>query len=116
MRKWLACHSVWQHLAAPVWSRIPEKHRWTVVHWLNRSSRRCWSHLVDDALTCREEDACDTNVPSLRGSRDLDCARTCHWLGGRAVHDHEGEHDCRCYCGKFQFRATEGADDRKAAL
>lgn len=78
--EWLAWHSVWQHVAAPIWLRVPEKHRWTVVHWLDKSPHRCWSTLVSDALAEREDDPCDTCVPSLRARRDPYCGTTCWWM------------------------------------
>lgn len=107
--EWLQWHSVWAHIAAPIWLRVPEKHRWTVVHWLNKSQRRCWSSLVSDALTHREADPCDTHVPSLRGTDGSYCASVCGWMHP----DHAGDHACNCYCGKFRFAATEGANDRR---
>jgi hypothetical protein len=107
---WLRTHSIWQHVAAPVWLRVPERHRWTIVTWLNKSRRRCWSDLVSDALTVRTSDCCDTYVPSLLGERNPACASVCGW----GYPAHTGEHPCSCYCGKFQFTATEGSCDRSA--
>lgn len=109
IKQWFAWHSVWSHVAAPIWLRIPEKHRWTVVHWLDKSRRRCWSDLVSDALGYPEDDPCDVHVPSLRGDATLRCATTCYW----SHPDHAGSHDCACYCGKFQFAAPDGAIDRR---
>ena len=110
VRDWFRWHSLYNHLAAPIWTRLPEKHRWTVVHWLDKSRRQCWSDLVSDALCHPEDDACDTHVPRLRGERAPRCASTCDWMH----HDHEGKHPCACYCGKFQFTATEGGNERRA--
>lgn len=104
---WYLDHSVYQHIAAPIWTRIPEKARWRIVAWLNHSRRRCWADLVSDALTHREKDDCDTHVPSLRPT-STHCASVCDWGG------HSGVHDCSCYCGKFQFLAAEGSEDRRA--
>ena len=109
LRLWYIDHSIWRHVAAPIWLRVSEKHRWTVVHWLNKSRRRCWSDLVSDALTNREADPCDTRVPNLRADRAPRCASTCDWMHP----DHAGEHDCSCYCGKFQFLANDGANERR---
>lgn len=109
-KHWFIYHSLWHHLAAPIWTRIPERHRWTVVHWLDKSRRRCWANLVSDALTLREDDACDTHVPSLRGDDGAHCRSVCDWMHPT----HSGEHDCSCYCGKFQFAAHEGGLDRRA--
>ena len=109
VRRWLQNHSVWAHIAAPIWLRIPEKRRWTVVYWLNKSRRRCWSDLVSDALGYHEADPCDVHVPRLRGERAPRCASVCGWFYA----DHSGEHPCSCYCGKFQFTATEGSRDRE---
>lgn len=107
-REWTQWHSVYMHIAGPIWLRTPERHRWTIVHWLNRSQRRCWSDLVSDALCYPETDPCDRHIPALRGERMPRCATTCDWF----YHDHSGAHDCACYCGKFQFRASGGARDR----
>lgn len=104
VRRWFEWHSIWQHLAAPVWLRIPEKHRWTVVSWLDKSRRRCWADLVSDALAVRQDDACDISVPSLRAEREPRCASVCGWMHP----EHAGTHDCACYCGKFQFTASSG--------
>lgn len=112
LRLWFRDHSVWQHVAAPIWLRLPEKARWTVVGWLNRSDRNCWTSLASDALAYREDDACDIHVPSLRGDDASDCRSRCDWMGGR-VTGHAGEHACACYCGKFRFMAYEGAGDRQ---
>lgn len=109
LRRWLEWHSVYSHLAAPIWIHIPEKYRWTVVHWLDKSRRRCWSDLVSDALTHREDDACDIRVPRLRGERAQRCASVCDWMHP----DHAGEHTCGCYCGKFRFTAADGANERR---
>lgn len=112
VREWLSWHSVRAHVAAPIWVRVPEKWRWAIVYRLDRSRHLCWSSLVEAALTTgREDDACD--VPTPLGCGVGDCATTCHYMGGQVRHDHEGVHDCRCYCGKFQFLASEGADDRR---
>jgi hypothetical protein len=107
-RDWLALHSVRSHIVAPIWLRIPEKHRWTIAHWLNRSRRTCWADLVDDALARPESDPCDVHIPSLPGVRKPRCASVCWW----SHPEHTGEHDCSCYCNKFQFTATDGARDR----
>lgn len=98
-------HSIRAHIVAPIWLRLPQRTRWAVVRLLNRSNRRCWSSLVDDALPHREQDMCDVRVPSLRGNNAERCASVCDW----AHPLHEGEHDCSCYCGKFRFTATESA-------
>ena len=103
MKTWLTYHSLWQHVAVPVWRRIPEKHRWTVVSWLNRSERRCWCDLVEDAL-CRPEPsgcACDERVPDPR-PRTTRCATEC----GMFKHL-PGERSCACYCGKYRFTVTD---------
>lgn len=105
VRVWFQNHEVWPHLVAPIWTRLPEKHRWTIVHWLDKSRRRCWSDLVSDALAYHESDPCDMNVPRLRGERELRCASVCGWMHPT----HTGEHSCACYCGKFQFVAAEGS-------
>jgi hypothetical protein len=110
LRRWLAWHSVRSHIVAPIWLRIPEKRRWDVVSLLNRSRRQCWSDLVSAALACPEDDACDVHTPSL-GERAPRCALTCDWMHPT----HCGEHACSCYCGKFQFTATNGAIERRAA-
>ena len=106
----LRYHSAWHHIAAPIWTRVPSKCRWRIVHWLDRSRRLCWSDLVAAALTQREEDACDTRVPAFRGERMPRCASVCDWSHPGV---HEGEHACSCYCGKFEFLASEGYLDRK---
>lgn len=111
LRQWFRWHSVRSHLLAPIWLRVPEKHRWTFVHWLDRSRRRCWSDLVSDALARPEDDACDVYIPSLRGEKKPRCASVCDWMHP----SHAGDHDCSCYCGKFQFAAADGANDRRAA-
>jgi hypothetical protein len=105
-RNWLALHSARAHVVAPIWLRIPEKRRWAIVHWLNRSRRQCWADLVDDALARPESDPCDVHIPSLQ--REPRCASVCGWWHP----DHTGEHTCSCYCNKFQFAATDGARDR----
>ena len=110
MRGWLREHSIKAHIVVAVWVRVPEKWRWRIVHRLDRSRQRCWSSLVDAALCYREDDACDVRTPL--GCAAGDCGATCYWVGGRVVGDHIGSHDCACYCGKFQFRATEGGDER----
>lgn len=109
---WFRDHDVMQHILAPFWVRIPERWRWRIVHRLDRSRRLCWSSLVDAALTTgRESDSCDVRTPLRCGAGD--CATTCGWMGGRVRGDHVGDHDCSCYCGKFRFRAAQGADDRE---
>jgi hypothetical protein len=108
-RLWLLDHSIYSHVVAPVWTRMPEKWRWSVVYWLDKSRRQCWSDLVSDALTHREDDACDTHIPRLIGTRAPACASVCDW----SHFDHAGEHPCSCYCGKFQFTATDGAIERR---
>lgn len=114
-RSWLHWHSLSAHIVAPIWIRIPEKWRWSIVHRLDKSRKVCWSSLVDAALTTgREDDACDVSTPL--GCSAGDCATTCYFMGGQVRHDHEGEHDCSCYCGKFQFVAAEGADDRREGV
>lgn len=112
LRVWLQGHSLWAHIVAPIWLRVPEKRRWTVVNWLNKSRRRCWSDLVSDALAYREDDACDIHVPTLRAGRVPDCASVCGWLHA----DHTGEHPCACYCGKFQFIAAEGSQAQQGSV
>lgn len=109
-RDWLAWHSIRAHITAPIWLRIPEKWRWKIVHQLNRSQRQCWSDLVSDALAYRESDPCDVHVPRLRGERAPACASVCGW----SHPDHDGEHACSCYCGKFQFVAANGARHMRA--
>lgn len=109
-RGWLADHSIRAHVVAPIWLRLGEKRRWTVVHWLNKSKRQCWSDLVTDALAYPEDDSCDVHVPRLRGERAPRCASVCDFMHP----DHAGKHDCSCYCGKFQFAATDGALERRA--
>ena len=111
VRRWLEWHSLYSHIAAPLWLRIPEKRRWTIVGWLNKSHRRCWSTLVSDALAVPESDPCDVYVPRLRSEKAPRCASVCDWMHP----DHTAEHACSCYCGKFQFTATDGALDRRAA-
>lgn len=111
MKRWLQYHSIWQHVAAPLWLRIPEARRWKIVGWLDRSQRQCWADLVSDALAYREDDACDVHVPRLLGERAPACASLCGW----SHPDHNGEHACSCYCGKFQFVATLGANERREA-
>jgi hypothetical protein len=107
-RDWLHQHTIRAHLLAPIWLRIPEKRRWTIVSWLDKSQRRCWSDLVGDALASPELDACDVHVPALPPSRPPHCASVCYW----SHTDHVGEHDCSCYCGKFRFAATQGLTSR----
>ena len=102
IRKWLDWHSVKAHALAPVWLRMPSKMRWSVVSLLNRSKRYCWSDLVSDALARPEDDACDVHVPQPTSER---CRTVCGWGSS----DHDGAHDCSCYCGKFQFKAEVGA-------
>jgi hypothetical protein len=102
-------HSVVAHVVAPLWVRVPEKRRWRIVHRLDKSRERCWSDLVDAALTHSESDACDIKTP-LGCAADR-CKSVCDW--GHL--DHAGEHDCSCYCGKFQFRTPEGSRDRDGA-
>src|SRR5690348_15404005 len=79
LKDWLEWHSIRSHIMAPIWLRIPEKSRWTVVHWLDKSRHQCWADLVSDALACREKDACDVHVPRLRGERAPRCASVCDW-------------------------------------
>lgn len=110
VRRWFQNHSLWQHIVAPIWLRLSEKHRWTVVHWLDKSRRRCWSSLVSDALAWHEDDPCDVYVPRLRGERAPSCASVCGWMHP----EHTGQHECACYCNKFQFTAAEGSRDREA--
>lgn len=113
LRLWFRDHDLRAHVVAPIWVRLPEKWRWTVVTWLNRSQTRCWSSLVDAALlTYREDDACDIRTPL--GCSAGRCATTCDWIGGAKLGDHVGEHACSCYCGKFEFTAPEGGDERHA--
>lgn len=107
--RWLEDHSVWKHIVAPIWMRLPEKWRWAIVHELDKSRHQCWCNLVDAAIAWREKDPCDVSTPSLRGERAPRCATTCDW--SHPVHT--GEHDCACYCGKFQFTAPDGAIDRR---
>lgn len=110
---WVRRHSVWNHLAAPFWLRVPERHRMRFVQWLDHSQRRCWSDLVTVALTYRDgDDLCDTPVPSLRPSGAERCRTLCEWH-----HDH-GSQQCGCYCGKFQFvtaPTTDGAAAKAAS-
>lgn len=113
LRLWFRDHDLAQHVVAPIWVRLPEKWRWEIVHHLNRSRRLCWSSLVDAALTRREDDACDVHTPL--GCEAGRCATTCGWIGGRKRGDHFGEHMCSCYCGKFQFTAPIGGDERSEA-
>lgn len=109
--KWLQWHSLWSHVVAPIWLRIPEKRRWLIVTWLDRSQKRCWADLVSDALAYPASDSCDVHVPQIRGDRAPRCASICDWSHPQ----HSGEHACSCYCGKFQFTATAGAVDRRGA-
>lgn len=110
MKTWLAEHTIRAHIVGPLWACIPEKTRWHIVTWLNRSPDRCWCDLVDAALCWhRERDACDIPTP-LGSDKGARCKSVCDWSHS----DHVGEHDCACYCGKFQFLAPEGAIDRKA--
>lgn len=111
VRRWFEWHSAWSHIAAPIWLRVPERARWRIVYRLNRSRRRCWCDLVDDALCYREKDACDIHVPTLRPTGAGRCGSVCGW----SHPSHVGEHACSCYCNKFQFVATEGAIERRAA-
>lgn len=111
IRIWLQDHSVKAHIMAPIWLRVPEKRRWMVVYWLNRSQRQCWSDLVSDALAWPESDPCNVHFPSLHGEHALRCASVCEW----GHPDHVGEHQCYCYCGKFQFVAPRGATDSGGA-
>lgn len=111
VRVWFQTHELQAHIIVPIWRRVPEKHRWTVVSWLNKSRRRCWSDLVMDALAWAEGDPCDVNFPRLRGSgiKSMDCASVCGWMH----REHSGQHACACCCGKFQFNAPDGAIDRR---
>lgn len=111
MLGWFKWHSLWQHIAAPIWIHIPEKGRWAIVNWLNKSPRRCWCDLVDDALASREDDPCDVHIPMLRPGPEPYCARECRFMHS----EHSGSHACACYCGKFQFPATDGAIERRAS-
>lgn len=108
VRAWFMHHSLRAHLLAPIWSRLSERMRWRTVDRLNRSERYCWPDLVDAALCWHEGDACDIALPTP--TRAEQCASACDW----SHPDHVGDHECSCYCGKFQFRANEGAIDRKA--
>lgn len=110
VRDWLAWHSITKHVWAPIWLAIPEKRRWDTAHLLNKSRRYCWSDLVSDALTHRESDPCDTHTPTLRKTSER-CGSVCGWMHP----DHKGAHDCGCYCGKFQFSATEGSIERRVS-
>lgn len=105
---WWQHHDLWQHVAAPVWLRLPEKWRWRIVGRLDKSQRRCWADLVTDALAEREDDPCYVSVPELRPT-SAGCADRCDW----SHFEHTGEHDCGCYCGKFRFRAIDGYLDRR---
>lgn len=111
LREWFRWHSVYAHIAAPIWLRIPEKHRWTIVYRFDKSRRRCWSDLVSDALAYREDDPCDTHVPPVQITSDgaARCKSVCDW----SHPDHTGEHPCACYCGKFQFVAPNGSIERR---
>lgn len=111
MKTWLTYHSATSHLLGPIWARVPERSRWRIVGWLNKSRRYCWCDLVDAALCHREDDACDIRLPRA-GDKGDRCKTVCDW--GRF--DHTGEHDCCCYCGKFQFRAIDGARDRNGGV
>lgn len=102
-------HSIRAHVVAPIWLWLPEKWRWSVVTRLNRSNRQCWSDLVSDALAWDEDDACDVHVPRLRNDDAPRCASVCDYMHP----DHSGEHPCSCYCGKFEFVASDGALDRR---
>jgi hypothetical protein len=106
--RWLRYHSVRSHLVAPIWRRVPERVRWEIVHHLNKSQHRCWCDLVDAALCQREDDACDVSIPPRREAEPY-CSRVC----GYSHFEHAGSHACACYCGKFQFQATDGAIDRR---
>lgn len=110
LRKWLQWHSVYSHIAAPIWLRIPEETRWRIVDWLNKSRRRCWPDLVAAAIAYHWDDYCNVHFPRLSTDRAPHCASVCDWMHP----DHAGIHPCRCYCGKFQFTATDGALERQA--
>jgi len=111
--RWLTYHSLQSHILGPIWVSIPQKARWKIVVWLDRSRRRCWSDLVSDAMAEREDDACDIHTPSLRPGPAPRCASTCEWFGPAG--QHEGQHECGCYCGKFEFIAPNGRHDREKA-
>lgn len=108
---WFRVHLASSHIVAPVWLRVPETWRWKIVHRLDRSRKRCWSDLVDAALAQPEADACDVRTPL--GCDASNCSTTCYFVGGAFHGDHIGQHACSCYCGKFQFTAATGADDRR---
>jgi hypothetical protein len=107
LRLWFHDHLLSDHIIAPLWLRTPEKWRWRYVNWLNNSQKTCWSDLVSAALAVPERDACDMKLPTRCGSGT--CPTTCDW----SHFEHVGEHECSCYCGKFQFTAPEGAIDRR---
>lgn len=110
IREWLTWHSLSSHLVAPLWLRVPEKWRWRIVHRLDRSRRRCWAELVDAALAHPGADACDVRTPLGCGAGT--CPTRCDW----SHPDHAGQHECSCYCGKFQFTAAAGSIERRAAV
>lgn len=112
-RLWFNDHSLRLHVVAPIWLRLPGKWRWAIVSQLNKSPDRCWADLVSAAMPHKEQDACDVRTPFGCSARR--CNDTCDWMGGSVRHDHEGTHACSCYCGKFRFAATEGADERRAS-
>lgn len=105
-------HSIRAHVVAPIWARVPEKTRWRIVAWLNRSQGRCWCDLVDAAMCWHHDtdDACGVPTPLIGSDKAARCKSVCDW----SHPDHTGEHDCACYCAKFQFLAPDGAIDRKA--
>lgn len=105
--RWLDEHSLRRHIFGPLWLRIPERRRWSIVGLLNKSRHFCWSDLVTAALGWHEVDACETHLPTIE--RAPRCASICDWMSD----DHRGAHACSCYCGKFRFDATEGSADRR---
>ena len=106
MKRWFSDHSVIAHIAAPLWLKVAPKMRWRIVYWLNRSKKRCWCDLASDALAEPQDDACDVSVPWILVNKPS-CASTCYTFG------HGGEHNCRCYCGKFEFTAPDGYEERR---
>lgn len=96
----LQYHDLPRHILVPLWARVPERARWAVAHFLNRSQRWEWCTLVDAALKPTDgDDPCDGKLPTMAGL-DGPCRNVCGWL-----HNHSGGTQCACYCGKFTWSA-----------
>lgn len=73
---WWDRHGIVRHWAGVLWLALPERHRWTIVHWhYKRHPEVCWCELVDAAyLDVKKEDyrkpwgcGCDVPLPTEAG-------------------------------------------------